>query len=180
MLEEIYLHTPKISELWYRQKLLSDPDTMSFNRNSILSNVIYNYKIGCIDFPKENWKNWFDYWVNRMPIRYYAYVARSSDDEFVGEVYLYKNENIDPYEDQYEMGIIIENKYRCNGYGKQAIDLLLNVAFTEMGAFSVHNEFESYRTDVLSMHLCAGFKAVSEVNKICSVSITAAEFNRRK
>lgn len=28
----LYLHVPELDELWYRKKLLEDPETMSYNR----------------------------------------------------------------------------------------------------------------------------------------------------
>lgn len=29
MNEKVYLHTPKLEELWYREQIMLDPDTMN-------------------------------------------------------------------------------------------------------------------------------------------------------
>ena len=172
-MERLRLHIPDLTELWYRQKLLSDPDTMCFNRSSD--------NCGCIDFPDDVSSDWYNYWINGFPMRYYAYVVRVSDGTFIGEVWLHKNEEIVFYDDYYEMGIIIENKFRCVGYGSEALNLLLDVAFCELGAASVHNSFESFRSDALKTHLNSGFKIDCEKNHICNVSITARDYiNNRK
>lgn len=53
-MSDISLHIPEYSELWYRQRLLADPDTMSYNKG-------YSGENGCIDFPEKNWRLWYDY-----------------------------------------------------------------------------------------------------------------------
>ncbi len=172
-MERLRLHIPDLSELWYRQKLLSDPDTMYFNRTSDSS--------GCIDFAEDGFSDWYKYWIKGFPMRYYAYIVRISDGSFIGELWLYKNDIVGFYEDYYKMGIIIENKFRRVGYGREALELLLDVAFCELGAASVNNFFESYRSEALKVHLNSGFKVDSVKNHICNVSITAREyFNNRK
>ena len=45
-MEEIVLKSPTIEELWFIEKLLSDPETMSYNH-------AYG---GTINFPKEQWE----------------------------------------------------------------------------------------------------------------------------
>lgn len=172
-MERLRLHIPDFSELWYRQKLLADPDTMYFNRSSD--------SCGCIDFPDDGFYDWYNYWINGFPMRYYAYVVRISGGTFIGEVWIYKNDIIGSYEDYYKMGIIIENVFRCVGYGSEAIKLLLDVAFCELGAASVHNSFESFRLDALKTHLNSGFKVDCYKNHICNLSVTARDYyNSRK
>lgn len=167
-MEQLRLHIPNFSELWYRQKLLSDPDTMYFNKSSD--------SCGCIDFPADGFSDWYNYWIKGFPMRYYAYVVRISDGSYIGEVWLYKNDIKGFYEDYYEMGIIIENKYRCVGYGREALGLLLDVAFCELGAASVHNSFVSYHSEALKVHINSGFKVDCEKNHICNVLITSREY----
>ena len=172
-MERLRLDIADLSELWYRQKLLADPDTMYFNRSSD--------SCGCIDFPDDGFSGWYNYWIKGFPMRYYAYVVRVPDGTFIGEVWLNKNEIIGFYDDYYEMGIIIENKFRCVGYGSEAIKLLLDVVFCELGAASVHNSFESFRSEALKAHLNSRFKVDCEKNHICTVSIKVRDyFNNRK
>ncbi len=78
------------------------------------------------------------------------------------------------------MGIVIESRYRGNGYAAKALDLLLETAFKELGAASVHNEFESCRDAALRLHLNAGFSVDSEEGHIMRLSVTAARFHQIK
>lgn len=71
----ISLHKPLLEEMWFRQKLLSDEATMSYNH-------AYG---GTIDFSQERWKPWYNRWVNETADkRFYRYVT--ADGEFVGEI----------------------------------------------------------------------------------------------
>ena len=49
----VELFKPKVADLWFREKLLSDEDTMSYN----------HAWGGTIPFPKEKWENWHNRWV---------------------------------------------------------------------------------------------------------------------
>ena len=53
----LYLHVPKLDELWYRKKLLEDPKTMSYNRGYELDFDGYDKETGCIAVPESKWKN---------------------------------------------------------------------------------------------------------------------------
>lgn len=139
----ISLHVPEYGELWYRQRLLSDPDTMSYNKE-------YGGENGCIDFSEEKWRSWYGYWMAGTSDSFYAYIVL--DGEFIGEVNLHKNCDIGFYEDWYDLGIVVESHYRGNGYAAKALDLLLETTFKKLGAASVHNEFENYRTAALRLH----------------------------
>lgn len=108
MTDKLYLYTPVYSELWYRQKLLSDPETMSYNKGYNLGFEGYDNETGCIDFPQNKWQSWYDYFIGNEPERYYAYIVREDDNAFIGEVNLHKSKNAD----WYEMGIVLEAKYR--------------------------------------------------------------------
>ena len=167
----ISLHVPEYSELWYRQKLLADPNTMSYNKGDGSEN-------GCIDFPEEKWQSWYNCWMAGTSDRFYAYIVL--DSEFIGEVNLYKSSGKGFYEDCYDMGIVIESRYRGNGYAAKALDLLLETAFKELGAASVHNEFESCRDAALRLHLNAGFSVDSEEGHIMRLSVTAARYHQIK
>ena len=67
---------PNIDDLWFREKLMADEDTMSYNAKWG----------GTIPFPKEEWESWYDAWVkNPDNRRYYRYLM-NSDNEYVGEI----------------------------------------------------------------------------------------------
>lgn len=163
----ISLHVPEYGELWYRQRLLADPDTMSYNKE-------YGGENGCIDFSEEKWRSWYGYWMAGTSDSFYAYIVL--DGEFIGEVNLHKNCDIGFYEDWYDLGIVVESHYRGNGHAAKALDLLLETAFKKLGAASVHNEFENYRTAALRLHLNAGFFVDGEEGQVVRLSITAARY----
>lgn len=58
----IKLYKPKIEDLWFKEKMMYDEDTMSYNH-------------GTIAFPVSKWVAWYQRWMN--------------DDTFVGEVAYY-------------------------------------------------------------------------------------------
>lgn len=154
----IELHVPSFEELLYRQNLLIQPSTMEYNKGYDIDFNEYHKKNGCIDFPRTSWSKWYSFWINNKPKTFYAYILNVLQNEFVGEVNLHYNED----EDWYEMGIIIENKYRGLGYSKLALKELLKIAFYEYNAKAVHNSFESSRINAKMLHINCGFDVVKE------------------
>ena len=139
---------PEYEELRFRQEMMADEDTMSYNRAWG----------GTIPFPEEDWEEWYDYWiVNHENKRYYRYV-RDAEGRFVGEIaYHYDRE-----EQKYITDVIIHAKYRGRGYGGAALDMLCDAAkengITELydniavdnpaiGMFIRHGFSEDYRTE---------------------------------
>lgn len=139
---------PEYEELRFRQEMMADEDTMSYNRAWG----------GTIPFPEEDWEEWYDYWiVNHENKRYYRYV-RDAEGRFVGEIaYHY-----DSGEQKYITDVIIHAKYRGRGYGGAALDMLCDAAkengVTELydniavdnpaiGMFIRHGFSEDYRTE---------------------------------
>ena len=166
----ISLHVPTLEELWYRQKLLSDADTMSYNKGYDLNFDGYDNETGCIDFPKEDWQGWYDYFIGRTPERYYAYIV--ANGEFIGEVNVHENKEMN----WYDMGIVIEAKHRGKGYAVTALKLLLEQAFDRLGAKAVHNDFEDIRDAAVKTHLAAGFKEYKREKGILELLITKEQF----
>lgn len=167
---DISLHVPTLEELWYRQKLLGDADTMSYNKGYDLNFDGYDNETGCIDFPKEDWQGWYDYFIGRAPERYYAYIV--ANGEFIGEVNVHENKE----KNWYDMGIVIEAKHRGKGYAVTALKLLLEQAFDRLGAKAVHNDFEDVRNAAVKTHLAAGFKEYKRENGILELLITKEQF----
>ena len=79
----LYLHIPTFEELWYRRKMMQDPDTMSYNRGYGLDLEGYDNETGCIAFPEKDWADWYAYFIGQEPERYYAYIVRALDDVFI-------------------------------------------------------------------------------------------------
>ena len=57
----IRLYAPKIEDLWFKEKLLSDEKTMSYNRSWG----------GIIPFPRYQWKRWYSQWIANKDNRYF-------------------------------------------------------------------------------------------------------------
>ena len=141
------LYRPKQTDLWFRQALLADEETMSYNRAWG----------GTIAFPEEDWADWYDYWIARPEgKRFYRYL--SDGGLFVGEV---------AYHYDAELGgmiadVIVYAPERGKGYGRAGLDLLCAAAkengITELyddiasdnpavGLFLRHGFAEAFRAD---------------------------------
>ena len=72
----VELYIPKLEDLWFYQKMMSDPETMSYN----------DPWGGCIDYPDEVLPDWYANWVGKEPERFYAYIKRTSDGAWIGDV----------------------------------------------------------------------------------------------
>lgn len=146
---------------------MADPATMAYNRGYAPFEG-YHPDTGCIDFPREDWENWYQYFIGQEPERFYAYVRRKEDGAFLGEV----NVHLENHGEWYDMGIVIEAKYRGMGYSKEALSLLLEYAFKTLGAQAVHNDFEETRTAAVKTHLACGFREYRRENGILELLIT--------
>lgn len=109
------LYKPKLDELWFRQEILADPDTMSYNKKWG----------GTISFPQEKWSSWYNYWVEKSGNkRFYRYLLNTTLNQFVGEVAYHYDES----QDIFLCDIIVYAKYRGNGYGTEGLKLLCEAA----------------------------------------------------
>ena len=110
----VKLYIPKYEDLWFREKFMSDIDTMSYN----------NKWGGTIPFPKEHWKDWYDVWVLSDNKKcFYRYLI-NEDDEYIGEIAYHYDEELKIY----LLDVIIYSKYRKKGYGKEGLNLLCECA----------------------------------------------------
>lgn len=176
MQNQLHLHIPELSELWYRQQILSDAATMDYNKGYDLKFEGYHQDTGCIDFLKCQWEEWFHWFVCGKPDRFYAYIVRNCDDAFIGEVNLHKSSE----NSWYDMGIVIEYKFRGMGYAVEAMELLLAEAFRNLSVSAVHNDFEISRKAAIHTHLSAGFRMLNEKDGITHLGITKEEYMKRR
>lgn len=170
----LYLHTPSVEELCYRQKWMADPATMLYNRGYDLAFDGYNRETGCIDFPQAKWQKWYDGWIGQEPKRFYAYLVRRQDNVFLGEIDLHQSAK----GNWYEMGVVIEAKYRGLGYAGEALVLLLHEAFVHNHAQAVHNSFKPERRAALIIHLKAGFRITAFRDGILSLELTREDYQK--
>lgn len=143
----LVLTVPMLEDMWFREKLLADEKTMSYN----------HAWGGTIPFPKERWEEWYDYWiVNHEGQRFYRYLK--DENGFVGEIaYHYDSEY-----DGYVANVIVFSEFRGNGYGSKGLELLCEAAKengisvlyddiaidnTAVRLFLKHGFYEEYRTD---------------------------------
>ena len=107
------LYEPKLEDLWFRQQMLADRETMSYN----------HAWGGTIAFPEEEWKDWHAHWiVDHEGRRWYRYLRDGG--RFVGEVAWHYDEALH----HHSADVIIYSKYRRQGYGSAALELLCAAA----------------------------------------------------
>lgn len=144
----ISIYLPKIEDLWFRKLILSDEETMS-----------YNHKYGgAIDFSKNKWNDWYNYWIeNNDGNRYYRYLI-NEDKEFVGEIAYH-------YDGTYYIAnIIIYSKYRHHGYGKDGLELLCQAA-KENGIKELYDDI-AIDNQAIKLFIEFGFIEVFRNNEI--------------
>ena len=111
----LVLHRPSFEEMSFRQELLADDATMSYNH-------AYG---GCIDFSKEKWENWYEKWLKPKNKKYYyRYLYEMDSKIFIGEcAFRFDEEDFRWYCD-----VIIHAKHRGKGYGREGLQLLCEAA----------------------------------------------------
>lgn len=170
--EEITLYVPDLDELESRKQMESDPATMSYNAGYNLDCDGYNNETGCMEFDEDEWVDWYDYFVDSEPERYFAYIQRVADGKFLGEV----NFHYVPEKDWWDMGIVISAQYRGMGYSAPALKLLIEHAFINCGVSKLHNDFEKSRDSAYKVFISAGFKEIGENDGIVEIMYTKDDF----
>ena len=110
----IRTHLPAIDELAFRQRMLADPRTMSYNRAWG----------GTIPFPEADWPAWYRTWVQPGGKRRYYRYLMLADGTFVGEIAYH----FDPKWGGCMANVIIFSAYRGKGYGRAGLRLLCRAA----------------------------------------------------
>lgn len=148
----IRAYVPKQEDLWFRQTLLADPETMGYN----------HAWGGTIPFPMDQWSGWYDNWVvHTEGKRFYRYLV-NDENEFVGEIaYHYDEARAIHIAD-----ILVLAKYRGNGFGELGLQMLcelaksngLKVLYDDIAIdnpavkmFLGNGFYEEYRTDEIMM-----------------------------
>ena len=109
------LYKPSMEDLWFRQQMLEDADTMAYNRAWG----------GTISFPKEKWQSWLDRWLcGPDGKRFYRYLKDDETGSFVGEIaYHWDEEECICLAD-----VIVFAPCRGEGYGREGLRLLCESA----------------------------------------------------
>ena len=173
-MEQLELYVPKLEDLWFYQKMMSDPETMSYNANWDVEYDGYHRDTGCIDYPDEVLPDWYEGWVGQEPDCFYAYIKRSSDGVWIGDV----NFHYTPEKDWWDMGIVIYAPYRGKGYAVPALKLMLDHAFRDCGISRIHNDFAIERNEIAAWktHRKAGFKELGVEDGFLQMMITKEDY----
>ena len=136
------LYTPEYRDLWFRQAMLSDEETMAYN----------HAWGGTIPFPEERWRAWYEHWlVHPLGKRYYRYV-QDGRGTFVGEIAYH----IDEESGCCLADVIIHARYRGRGFGSRALELLCERA-GENGVALLYDDIAA-DNPALGMFLARGFR----------------------
>ncbi len=150
--EKIVPCVPSRDDLWFRQAMMADPETMSYN----------HAWGGTIPFPEDKWNDWYDYWItNHENKRYYRYLKNPAN-RYVGEIAYH-------YDDDrciFVADVIVPAAQRGIGYGGRGLELLCEAAqkngvtllYDDIAIdnpatplFRKHGFVEEYRTDEIIM-----------------------------
>ena len=111
----IKAYKPKMCDLWFREKLLSDEETMSYN-------AAWG---GTIPFPNEKWAEWYSKWLEAPEYkRYYRYLYETDIDSFVGEIAYHYDEK----RKIHICDVIVLSEYRNRGFGTAGTELICKAA----------------------------------------------------
>lgn len=109
----LHLYVPELEDLWFRERMLADAQTMAYN---------HSYG-GTIPFPPERWEQWYRRWVCPGDgKRFYRYLRDGED--FTGEV----SYHFDSEAGIYLTDVLIDARFRRQGFGKRGLLLLCEAA----------------------------------------------------
>jgi len=163
--EELELYIPRAEDGWFYEKMMSDPATMAYNAPWFPPD-------GCIPDPASEWLDLQAKWIGCAPERFYAYLRRTADGAFVGDV----NYHAAAERDRHDMGIVIYAPERGRGYGKQGLRLLLDRAFRVDGVSRLCNDFETARGAAYRIHKAVGFRELGTKDEIVRLELTREEY----
>lgn len=151
-MSKIYFKIPSKDDLKYCQKWMMDPDTMSYNAGYDIDLSGYTKSTGTILKTDEDMLSWYDKWINNQENNiFYRYIYVEGIDEPIGEIYYY------PCSDTHHVGILIQSRYRGNGYAYDALIELERVAFEENNILELHDNIPLDRVNAIKLFKKAGF-----------------------
>lgn len=176
MRKQLELYIPNLEDLWFYQKMISDPETMAYNANYDIDLPGYHRDTGCIDHTDADLKQWHSCWIGREPQRFYAYIQRSCDGAWLGGV----NFHYVLEKDWWDIGVVLYAPYRGRGYAIPALEALMERAFSHSCVTRIHNYFEFSRQQTLAIHQKLGFREMKSADSLCHLLITKEEYLDRE
>lgn len=111
---ELFIYKPKIEDLWFRQKLMEDKNTMSYNEKWG----------GIMAFPRECWESFYKNSILCDENKFFYGFLTTKKGEFVGDVGF----RFDEERNKYIVHLLIFNDYRNRGYGTMGLKLICEKA----------------------------------------------------
>jgi len=145
------LYKPEIKDLSFRQEMLSDEKTMSYNH-------AYG---GVIIFGKDKWNIWANKWLNEDDNKHYYRYLINDKGNYVGEISYHLDDG------RYMCDVLIHSKYRHQGYGKEALNLLLRQAYKN-GLKEIYDDI-AIDNSAINLFLNNGFIEVNRNNECITV-----------
>ncbi|MEQ0487925.1 GNAT family N-acetyltransferase [Anaerococcus murdochii] len=167
-MKPIILYIPKENELDFAKNILNDPATMAYNKGYDLPFPSYDKATGTITHDDTYRKKWYDLYFSNPGKYFYAYIYDQDLKTFVGDVNFHPSK-LNP--DARDIGIVIKDEYRCQGYGKLGLKLLIKKAFSFDSIRALSNNFEKERAVALKIHKDLGFKILYESHGIIYLEI---------
>lgn len=159
--QPLRLYIPRKEDGWFYVKMLSDPATMAYNSPWFPPD-------GCIPNAMEEWDDLWANWIGREPERFYAYLQRTSDGAFVGDVNYHLSGD--------GMGVVIYAPERNKGYGTAGLRLLVDKALRIDGVPALHNDFETDRDAAYRIHRAVGFKDAGSSDGMLHLVLTRDDY----
>ena len=153
---DVSFYKPQLSELWCREALLGDPETMSYN----------DAWGGTIPFPEEEWEDWYDWWVRNPEGRFYRYITAGRSRAFAGEAAWHYDEE----RGIYITDVIIAARCRGQGYGRAGLELLCEAA-GKAGIRELYDDIAAGNPGV-NLFLRCGFKEEYRTDEVIMVKKT--------
>ena len=167
-MKNIKLYPPKENELDFAKNLLKDPATMAYNRGYDVNFPGYDKDTGTITYSDSYLEKRYNLYFANPGQHFYAYIYDQDLKIFVGDVNFHPSKLNDFTKD---IGIVIKDEFRGQGYGKVALKLLIDKAFSFDSIRTLHNDFEKERGFALKIHLDLGFKIFGESDGIIYLEI---------
>ena len=162
-MKKIKLYTPKENELEFAKAILADSATMAYNKGYDLDFPGYDKNTGTITYSDSYLEKWYDLYFSNPSEYFYAYIYDKNLKTFVGDVNFHPSK-LNPY--SRDIGIVIKDEFRGQGYGKAGLKLLINEAFSYDSIRALGNNFEKERGFALKIHEDLGFEIIDKSNGI--------------
>lgn len=160
-MKNIKLYPPKENELDFAKKLLAEPATMAYNKGYDIDFPGYDKESGTITYSDSYLEKWYDLYFSNPSKYFYAYIYDPDLKAYVGDVNFHPSK-LNPH--RRDIGIVIKDEFRGQGYGKAGLKLLIDKAFSVDSIKALHNDFEKERDLALKIHEIFGFKII-KINK---------------